>query len=72
MIRRQEVPGYTGHIKGMVSENLYSQTYAHQTAKAFTKRHPVGHDLGPKDKFQTQHNNTFKAKNFRRFSKYHF
>ena len=27
MIRKQQVPGYTGHIKGLVSENLFSKSY---------------------------------------------
>ena len=45
MINEQRLPGYTGHIKGLQSENLYSQTFGESTQKAFTKRHPVGHDL---------------------------
>ena len=27
MIRKQQVPGYTGHVKGLISENLYSNSY---------------------------------------------
>jgi len=69
MINEQRLPGYTGHIKGLHSENLYSQTYGETTAKAFTGRHPVGHDLSPKDKFQPQTSDTYRMKNFRRFSK---
>ena len=69
MIRRQEVPGYTGHIKGLLSENLFSESFALSTAKAYCKRHPIGINLDPKDKYRTQNSSTFKAKTFRRFSK---
>jgi hypothetical protein len=51
MIRRQEVPGYTGHVKGLISENLFSEGYALSTAKAYTKRHSIGHVLSPKAKY---------------------
>ena len=37
MIRNQQVPGYTGHIKGLISENLYSDSYANSTCKAIGK-----------------------------------
>ena len=48
MIRPQYVPGYTGHIKGLVSENLYSDSYGNSTCKAIGKKHPVGHNVSPK------------------------
>ena len=32
MIRNQQVPGYTGHIKGLISENLFSKSYGNSTA----------------------------------------
>jgi hypothetical protein len=51
MINEQRIPGYTGHIKGMQSENLCFNSYGQITAKAFTKRHPIGHDLGAQDKY---------------------
>ena len=47
MINEQRVPGYTGHIKGMESENLFGNSYGSLTAKAFTKRHPIGADPPP-------------------------
>ena len=70
MINEQRIPGYTGHIKGLQSENLCHNSFGKITAKAFTKRHPVGHDLGPKDKFKSHNQDTYRMKNFRRFSKY--
>lgn len=44
-IRHQQIPGYTGHIKGLVSENLFANSYGHTTAKAIGKKHPIGYDL---------------------------
>ena len=47
-IRNQHVPGYTGHVKGLISENLYSQSFGNTTAKAIGKKHAIGHDIQPK------------------------
>lgn len=70
MIRKQHVPGYTGHIKGLISENLYSQSYAQSSSKAIHKQHPIGHEVVPKERFKSQNTHVYRAKNFRRFSKY--
>ena len=51
MIRNQQVPGYTGHIKGLVSENIFSASYGNSTAKAIGKKHPVGHEVNAKERF---------------------
>ena len=67
MIRQHRVPGYTGHVKGLISENLHSQTFGHTTAMALTKTHPIGHDISPKDKFNSQFHSSYKSKHFRRF-----
>lgn len=72
MVRNQQVPGYTGHIKGLISENIFSQSYANTTAKAIGKKHPIGHEVVPKERFLSQNTRVYKAKNFRRFSKYIF
>ena len=53
-IRNQYVPGYTGHIKGLISENLFASSYAYTTAKAIGKKHPIGHDIEPKERFLSQ------------------
>ena len=70
VIRNQQVPGYTGHIKGLVSENLFAYSYGNTTAKAIGKKHPIGHNVEPRERFLSQNTNQYKAKNFRRFSKY--
>ena len=67
MIRPQQIPGYTGHIKGMISENLYSDSYGSSTCKAIGKKHAIGHNVTPKQRFLSQNTSEFKAKNFRRF-----
>jgi len=67
MIRHQRVPGYTGHIKGLVSENLFSESYGNTTARAVGKVHPVGHEIEPKVRFQSQSSFVYKPTNFRRF-----
>lgn len=61
------MPGYTGHVKGLVSENLFAKSYAKMTAKAFSKRHPIGADLTPKNRFRSSQREDFANKNFRRF-----
>lgn len=72
MINESRVPGYTGHIKGLISENLNANSFGVLATKALTKRHPVGHDLSPKFKFRSHNQDTYKVKNFRRFSKLYF
>ena len=34
-IRNQCIPGYTGFISGVKSENVYAKSYANTTAKSF-------------------------------------
>lgn len=61
------MPGYTGHIKGLVSENLFAYSYGNTTAKAIGKKHPIGHNVEPKERFLSQNTKEYKPKNFRRF-----
>ena len=67
MINSQQVPGYTGYIPGLVSEGLFSRSYGNSTAQAIAKKHPIGFESEPKQRFQSQSTNIYKAKNFRRF-----
>lgn len=67
MIRHQRVPGYTGHIKGLVSENIFSESYGNTTARAVGKVHPIGHDIEPKVRFLSQNTSVYRPTNFRRF-----
>lgn len=65
----QRVPNYTGHVKGLESENLFGMSYAKKTAKAISRRHPIGADLCPKNRFRSSQREDFKPSNFRRFGK---
>lgn len=62
------MPGYTGHIKGLISENLFAQSYGNSTSKAIGKKHPIGHNVIPKERFRSQNTNQYRSKNFRRFA----
>lgn len=68
-VRKQFIPGYTGHIKGLVSENLFAKSYAETTSKAIGKKHPIGAVMSPKQRFQSEFSSQFRSKNFRRFGK---
>ena len=71
-IRNQQVPGYTGHIKGLVSENLFAGSYANCTSQAIGKKHAIGYDLDAKNRFNSLYTSKYKSKNFRRFGKLFF
>lgn len=43
-IREQRIPGYTGFIPGIKSENVFSQTYSKNTAKSMANRVTRGAD----------------------------
>ena len=45
---RQHVPGYTGHVPGIHSENIFSKSYAKCTATAIGKRCNKGFDVTTK------------------------
>ena len=51
MIRRQQVPGYTGHVRGMVNRDSMPKSYARVTATLFSKRHPIEVDNTSKGRF---------------------
>lgn len=65
-ICRQHVPGYTGHVPGIVSESIFAKSYAKCTATAIGKRHPKGHDVPPKVRYLSQQKLEFNPKAFRR------
>jgi hypothetical protein len=50
-VREQRIPGYTGFIPGVKSENVFSQTYTKQTAKSIADRIKRGPDQVPENKF---------------------
>jgi len=53
-------------VPSVVSENLFSKSYARCTATAISKKHPKGHDVTPKVRYLSQNKHEFNQKNFRR------
>lgn len=51
-IRNQCLPGYTGFVPGIKSENLFSATYASNTARSFANKIPRG-DASPEERYKT-------------------
>ena len=69
MMRRQEVPGYTGHIRGMVNKDSLPKSYAKVTAQLFAKQHPIAVDNSAKGRFSSTQRDEFRNSNNRRFGK---
>ena len=53
----------------MISENLFASSYGNTTAKAIGKKHAIGYDIEPKERFLSQNSFEYKATKFRRFGK---
>lgn len=68
MIRRQEVPGYTGHIRGMVNKDSHSKSYAKVTAQLYSKKHPIEVNNTPKGRFSSTQRDEYRLSNNRRFA----
>ena len=71
MIRRQQVPGYTGHVRGMVNRDAMPKSYAKVTAALFSKEHPIKVDDTPKGRFSSTQRDEYRMSNNRRFGKLH-
>lgn len=67
-IRNQCVPGYTGFVSGINSENLYGKSFTHNTAKSFKGKILRGIDHEPNKRFVSQNQASFKETNFRRIA----
>lgn len=63
------IPGYTGHIKGIVSENVFGSSLGKTSARALERKHAIGSKLQPKERFRSEYTLQFRNKNFRRFGK---
>jgi hypothetical protein len=50
-IRNQCIPGYTGFISGVKSENVYAKSYSTSTAKSFTDKITRGGNLVDQKRF---------------------
>ena len=64
------IPGYTGHIKGIISENVFGSSLGKTSARALERKHAIGARLQPKERFRSEYNLQFRNKNFRRYGKY--
>jgi hypothetical protein len=64
--REQNVPGYTGFIRGKEAENVFAKSFAKATSKSLAGRIPTGADLSPNQRFTSQNMHAFSPKNFRR------
>jgi len=65
-VRNQCIPGYTGFVSGVNSENLFGKSYSHNTAKSFKGKIPRGFDHEPNRRFTSQNQATFKETASRR------
>jgi len=65
-IRNQCIPGYTGFISGINSENLYGKSYARNSAKSFKGKIPRGFDHHPSKRYLSNQRSAYKETNFRR------
>lgn len=61
-IRNQCIPGYTGFISGVKSENVYATNYSNQTAKSFKNRITRGGNLNDTNRFQSTSRKAFNEK----------
>lgn len=69
-IRYQQIPGYTGHVPGIKSENLFSKSYARTTATANSNKRfnrNLGQTPAAKDRFKSHNQKEFSPVNFRRY-----
>jgi hypothetical protein len=65
-IRVQHIPGYKGHVHGLVPENLHGKAYGRTTATAINKKqHSVRSSYEPT--FISQNRKEFSPANFRRY-----
>ena len=65
-VKNQCIPGYTGFIPGVQSENVFSKSYSKNTAKSFNGKIVRGHDLPPEKRFVSMTQKKYNEKNFRR------
>ena len=65
-IRNQCIPGYTGFVSGVDSENLYGKSYSYNTAKSFKGKILRGFDHEPDKRFVSQNQSAYKETASRR------
>lgn len=69
MIRQQHVPGYTGHVRGMVHKDFMPKSYAKVTAELFSNPHPMAEGTDPTIRYTATQRAAYKPYNFRRWGK---
>ena len=67
-IQNQCVPGYRGFIPGVGAENVFSHTYAKNTANSFANKIPRGVENSPTERFRTVTKDAFSPLRNRRIS----
>jgi len=66
---QQHIPGYDGHVPGLISENVNGKSFAKCTQATIGRRMPRGHDVEPKVRFLSTQRSEFTDKNHRRIGK---
>lgn len=67
-IRNQCIPGYTGFVSGVNSENLFGKSYSHNTAKSFKGKITRGIVHEPRKRYQSINQKAFVETNMRRIA----
>jgi len=66
----QHIPGYNGHVQGVISENVHGISFAKATQVTIGHRNPTGADYPPQIRFRTTSRDEFRESNFRRIGKF--
>ncbi len=70
MTRQQEVPGYTGHVRGLVHKDFMPKSFAKVTAELYSHPHPMTSFTDTKTRFTTTQKAAYTPMNYRRWGKY--
>lgn len=65
-VKAQHIPGYSGYVPQIKSENIYAQSFAKTTGAAINGEFNKGINPPAKDQFTTTNGKTFGKDNFRR------
>lgn len=69
-IRMQHIPGYKGHVHGVIPENIHGKAYARATATALNKRQQnvcPGQKVSARETFTSLNRKEYNPVNFRRY-----
>ena len=65
-IREQRIPGYSGFLPGINSENLFGKSFTKCSAMSINNKIEKGFDMSIDKRYQSQNNKSFNPRNFRR------